>query len=160
MAITQTVGPYEIGSEMVTFSDQAEPPEIRGTTAVRWYVAEAASGRKVVVGLASEAEAVERARLRIAEGEPVEIALVDGRTVTMPRANRALFRGLDADGNGVYAMSEEHAYLYAVTPCCQASGKGSFAGVVCRACHRVVDDYFGGRATLAVPVAPDREQPV
>lgn len=46
---------------------------------------------------------------------------------------------------------------YPLTPCCEASGKGSSnveSGVVCRACYHEVDPKFGGCAPLyAVPGA-------
>ncbi len=30
-----------------------------------------------------------------------------------------------------------------LTTCCQASAKGAERGVVCRACHRLIDERFG-----------------
>lgn len=34
-------------------------------------------------------------------------------------------------------------FVYPLTPCCQASGKGGGNGVVCRACYHDVETYFG-----------------
>jgi len=66
------------------------------------------------------------------------------------------FRGWDSVGNVVVAMELTGplaAHLFALTPCCQASGKGSDSetGVVCRACYETVDVYFGGPAEITYP---------
>ncbi len=147
--MVKVVGAYVIGSEMVTSSDRAEPPEIRGTTAESWYVA-VAGGRKVIVGLRSEDEAVQRAHRRIREFGRVPAALVDGREVMIRRFERATFRGLDSEGNKVFALDADSDQVYAVTPCCQAGAKGSESGIVCRECYRPVPAHFGGPATVAV----------
>jgi hypothetical protein len=47
---------------------------------------------------------------------------------------------------GLVVASEGMVYL--LTPCCVASGKGGESGVICRACHRPVDDRYGW-ATMA-----------
>jgi hypothetical protein len=46
-------------------------------------------------------------------------------------------------------------YLIALTPCCNADGKGATVstGVVCGACYREVASKYGGPSQLAVPVA-------
>lgn len=59
--------------------------------------------------------------------------------------------GLDADRN---LVCKRHGMVYALTPCCNATGKGSHSptGVVCRGCYRTVDISFGGEARVAIPV--------
>ncbi len=34
-------------------------------------------------------------------------------------------------------------FVYPLTTCCRASGKGGGDGVICRACYRDVETYFG-----------------
>ena len=45
------------------------------------------------------------------------------------------------DFRGQLVTSDGIAYY--LTPCCQASGKGSGDGIVCRACYRPVADTYG-----------------
>lgn len=61
--------------------------------------------------------------------------------------------GLDADGDLLVPLMEEMPdYLIPLTPCCNASGKGGAAGVICRACYRNVSYKYGGQEELAVAV--------
>ena len=57
------------------------------------------------------------------------------------------------DTGGVLAVEtgwgEGGGYVYALTQCCQAAGKGSAPGVVCRAGYRPVEPGFGGGCSLA-----------
>ena len=53
--------------------------------------------------------------------------------------------GVDYDGD---LVGEDHGMLYALTPCCHASGKGmghdgDEGYVGCRACHEEVDWKYG-----------------
>lgn len=52
--------------------------------------------------------------------------------------------GIDGEGNLVAQFDN---FQYPLTPCCNASGKGSGGGVVCRSCYQYVSSYFGGEAT-------------
>lgn len=36
-----------------------------------------------------------------------------------------------------------HGVIYPLTPCCNASAKGSASGVVCRACYEVLPEGWG-----------------
>ena len=158
MGIQVKVNGFEIGSEQVTFSKWADP-EIAGTTAARWFVRNPGETRNLVCGLPDEASAVAEANRLYAGNQPVTITLTDGTTVAVPAANADRFRGLDAHGNWVLAdpdLSDPDAeYLIPLTPCCQATGKGSDSptGIVCRACYRTVDGYFGTDAIVSVPRA-------
>lgn len=103
----------------------------------------------------AEARALCEAHLieREAGERTVPVELADGRLVAVVANVAARFCGLDAMGNQVVAMDVGSDWLYALTPCCHASGKGSGDGLtVCRACYVEVDDYFGGPAQVAVPV--------
>jgi hypothetical protein len=80
------------------------------------------------------------------------------RTIPANLADR--FRGYDEDGDIVIVMvthvgtdfndtvpmldDNGNEYLIALTPCCNASGKGGGMGVICRKCHRDVDGKYGG----------------
>ena len=80
--------------------------------------------------------------------------LPDGTSVQLPAHLDALVRGVDADGDlvaaGDWTKEGEPEFLYLLTPCCQASGKGlsdeaTEEGYVgCRACYQEVDPKFGG----------------
>lgn len=65
----------------------------------------------------------------------------------MTFSNEVQIVGRDADGDKV--AKADHGYgatYYLLTPCCEASGKGSAdspTGVVCRACYETVDAKFG-----------------
>lgn len=145
---------YTIGSHQVTYTDQA-PAEIAGTTATLWFVADK-HGRQVHSGLASKAAAVEAMETRLYEDAEIPVALANGVAVYVPRRGADRFRGIDNAGNRVYAMDlPGDDYLVPLTPCCNATGKGSPSptGVVCRACKRTVSSYFGGPAIVAVPRA-------
>jgi hypothetical protein len=94
----------------------------------------------------------------------VEITLADGRRIHVRVAVAARVRGVDADGDAVVPLGtpdmplrhdDGSDYLIALTPCCNADGKGSVVstGVVCRACYREVASKYGGPSQLAVPVA-------
>lgn len=138
---------YTIGSEEITFSDKA-PAEIAGTTQTRWYVA-APDGRHVIGGLHTEAEAEVARAERIHNEEPVAVTLANGDSVRVARVALDRFRGIDQYGNKVLAMEVGSDYTYALTPCCDATGKGGERGIVCRACYREVPSYFGGPAEVA-----------
>ena len=86
---------------------------------------------------------------------PVTVSFADGSTREVAPEVFAELKGLDADGNLVIAADWNPDYCYALTPCCQATGKGSDSatGVVCRNCYREVDPYFGGPATVATQLA-------
>lgn len=71
--------------------------------------------------------------------------------------------GIDVDSNLVVKASwSKKPYFYPLTPCCNATGKGSVAGdypcVVCRSCYREVDPYFGGDTEVAHTVVSFRLQ--
>jgi len=94
----------------------------------------------------------------------VEITLEDGSCIQVRAVIADRVRGIDADGDPVVPLGTPEApicrddgaeYLYPLTPCCQASGKGSESstGVVCRACYREVHIKYGGFSEVAVNVA-------
>lgn len=68
------------------------------------------------------------------------------------------FRGWDAEGHKVIVgwrnQSDGSEYLYGLTLCCEASGKGltdeedGYGYVGCRACYREVSPSLGGEATV------------
>jgi hypothetical protein len=91
----------------------------------------------------------------------VDIALADGRHLTVHAVFADRVRGVDSDGDLLVPLGEpahpiHHddgtEYLIPLTPCCHASGKGaeSATGVVCRGCYREVDPKFGGPSSLAI----------
>lgn len=41
------------------------------------------------------------------------------------------------------AFHVSYGTVYPLTPCCQASGKGTEDGVCCRACYDLVSDLYG-----------------
>ncbi len=139
---------YSIGSEEITFSRNARPVEIAGTTQTRWYVYDSERGCKVHSGLPSQEEAFVRMAERIAQDAPVTVTFADGRTCTLPAVVASCVTGLDSSGN---VVADVDGLAYPLTPCCSASGKGGTFGVVCRACYMPVDGYFGGPAAVAVP---------
>lgn len=144
------VGPYRIVPEQITYSATAMPESIRGTTATSWRVQDA-SGRSIAFRN-SRSDAIASAEQMIADSVPIAVTLANGKQVTVLTGVLSRFRGLDEFGYQVYAMDEGSEHMYAVTPCCGASGKGVSDGVACRACYVLVDDYFGGFAKVAVPV--------
>lgn len=83
------------------------------------------------------------------------IRFTDGSTVTLDIDTALMVVGKDADGNLVCLAS--WGGHYALTPCCNATGKGSVAGgypaTVCRNCYKDVGFYFGGDAVVAVHTA-------
>lgn len=98
----------------------------------------------------------------LAVGDDVlPVRLADGRTIPLPRRMADRVRGVDAYGYVVVAADDitnpdGSEFLYPLTPCCYASGKGSIdsvTGVVCRSCYCDVEDVFGGTTEVVVPVA-------
>jgi hypothetical protein len=86
------------------------------------------------------------------------VLLADGATVEAPTTllERDMLLGVDADGNLVVHDPDIPDLVYALTPCCNASGKGSAnspTGICCRACYQPVDSYFGGPAKVTNPRA-------
>jgi hypothetical protein len=86
--------------------------------------------------------------------------LEDGTEVRIKWNIRDRFRGLDADGDQAVSLfgpdepvRDEAArdYVVPLTPCCNASGKGSPSptGVVCRACYQTVSPKYGGSTEIA-----------
>jgi hypothetical protein len=146
-----TAATYTIGSEEITYAATA-PAEIAGTTATIWYVRHD-DGRKVASGFLSAEEAIRARRERIANETPVTVALANGDTVKVVQGGVDRFRGIDQHGNKVFALDVDSDYTYPVTPCCDATGKGTARGIVCRACWDEVDSYFGGPVAVVVPVA-------
>ncbi|ACF33972.1 hypothetical protein KAMIYU_9 [Mycobacterium phage Kamiyu] len=51
---------------------------------------------------------------------------------------------LHHDGVGQLAYWPEHSMVGYLTPCCEATAKGSGDGVVCRKCYQPVDERLGG----------------
>lgn len=93
--------------------------------------------------------------------KPAEMTfrLSDGRTVEVPAAIIATFRGLDAEGHLVICHPDMPThpetgdeYLYGLTACCHASATGTEYGLACRACYAECSDSLGGPATLAAHV--------
>lgn len=98
----------------------------------------------------------------------VELALEDGTHITVRAAIAHRIVGVDADRDPVASLGEPGSpmrhhdgsdHLVALTPCCNAHGKGSdvSTGVVCRACHTVVDIKYGGPSDVVVRVAGRRD---
>ncbi|UUV32160.1 hypothetical protein NQK81_01545 [Amycolatopsis roodepoortensis] len=94
-------------------------------------------------------------------GAAVAIELADGshRNVHVVIADRVV--GVDADDDLLIPLGEPGRpilhddgteKLIPLTPCCNASGKGSESrtGVVCRRCYREVDAKYGGSSSIAV----------
>jgi hypothetical protein len=88
-----------------------------------------------------------RRRAATLKGGPT-IILTDGTKVRIPPEEPERFKGLDFDGDMVYAADWDPTYLFALTPCCLATGKGSEDGIVCRNCYRPVSWKFGGTAEV------------
>jgi len=97
----------------------------------------------------------------------VTLTLSDGRDIQVNAFFADLVCGVDEDGDPLVPLFSpedfpvskqvpDHAknMMVPLTPCCQASGKGSDTdtGVCCRVCYRQVDVKYGGQAHLAVPV--------
>lgn len=72
-------------------------------------------------------------------------------TVHVPAHFLERFVGIDSEG--CLVIEEDHGSLTTLTPCCNAYGKGSDWGIICRACYAAVDDKHAGGATIAVPRA-------
>lgn len=55
--------------------------------------------------------------------------------------------------HGTFAVNLDVGTIYRLTPCCNASGKGSMVGdrpaIVCRACYKEVGDVFAYGAILS-----------
>ncbi|MFI6031582.1 hypothetical protein [Amycolatopsis magusensis] len=94
----------------------------------------------------------------------VNIALADGRHLTVHAVFATRVRGVDADGDLLVTLGEpDHPirrddgaeYLIPLTPCCHADGKGaeSATGVVCRGCYREVDPKYGRPGSHAIAIA-------
>lgn len=126
---------------------------VDGTEGTRWAVL--TDGRKTHSGLPRKTDAFRAACARMRADRPVGIVLADGSKVTVPAGSADSFLGLDADRNQVHRDPDVSGLVYALTPCCNATGKGASvpSGVVCRSCYREVDGYFGGQATVDVPRA-------
>ena len=45
-------------------------------------------------------------------------------------------------------LNNNSGMVLLLTPCCDATGKGSEGGIVCRKCHEEVDPVFGSCAML------------
>jgi len=84
--------------------------------------------------------------------------LPDGTEVTFPAHLADAVVGVDEDGDLVasadWAVPGETEFLYPLTPCCHATGKGmdsglddDFGGVGCRNCYQWVDPKYGGFVT-------------
>lgn len=56
---------------------------------------------------------------------------------------------IDPRSGGVLAVDHEVGIAFPLTPCCEASAKGSGDGIVCRACYAWVPESFGGCYTPA-----------
>lgn len=149
---------YVIGSEYVTFGAGAGP-ELAGRTQERWWIRDP-DGRKRVSGIRTKADAEDERRRLIADTRTVPVELVNGDLVAVPAGIARDFVGLDEDGDWVCKedFPDGSTMLYALTPCCHASGKGSVnceTGVVCRACYDEVDPKYGDLVNLvAVPAKP------
>ncbi len=156
---TVIMGPYSIRRETFTYSDKAEPPELRGTQGESWKVLDDADGGRWVGTQRSEADAVAYVEQLRRDSALIAVLLATGHAVMVRRGVLDRFRGVDADGNQVYAMETDGPLageLYAATPCCQTTATGTESGIACRSCYRPVSSYCGGSATVAVGLAPPR----
>lgn len=93
----------------------------------------------------------------------VELVLEDDTYIEVNQVIANRVRGIDADGDILVVdtcrpagASDDSAELIPLTPCCQATGKGSATstGVACRRCYKEVDFKYGGSGTIAIRVAP------
>lgn len=79
----------------------------------------------------------------------MKIKFTDGTSRQVDKTTAALVVGKDSAGNLVASLM---GFEYPLTPCCNASGKGSIAGsgpaVVCRSCYKEVGYEFGMEATV------------
>lgn len=95
----------------------------------------------------------------------VVVSFTDGTRVRVPAELASRVVGLDTDRHLLVPLFDEQPdfpapdgsgpYLVPLTPCCQASGKGSETGIVCRRCYRPVDAKHGAWSRLAVPVVAE-----
>lgn len=141
-ALGWTISPKEI-----TFSHLA-PPEIAGTTATRWEAVR--EGRALLSGYETRDEIVEAVLAHIDEETLVPVTFADGSVREIAKGVAAMTIGLDSAGNVVV---DSEGIVYALTPCHNASATGSMGVTACRVCYEEVDDYFGGPASVATPVA-------
>ena len=84
----------------------------------------------------------------------VELELATGDSISVLAAVADRVRGIDHDGD-VIVCDPDMDSLIPVTPCCNATGKGTVtaaSGVCCRRCHTEVGIKFGGPGTIAVPL--------
>lgn len=106
---------------------------------------------------------------KVAMSDTVLLPLANGRSVRVRPALADRVVGVDADNDVVVPLGEPDKPIYmndglteflvALTPCCQADGKGSAnspTGTCCRTCYDEVHYKYGTPATVAVPVADDR----
>jgi hypothetical protein len=142
---------YLTGTRDITYSATAEPAEIAGTTQARWYAYDVMTDKDIMSGYETR-EAIEAAIAEREANEAITTAtFADGSTRVMTVDTRKMLDGLDSEGNLVVTSDD---ITYALTPCCNASGKGaeSSTGVVCRSCYQEVSERFGDTADVATPV--------
>lgn len=89
----------------------------------------------------------------------VELTFADGSTAMIASIKAERIVGKDHDGLLIAqnVFPNGNRMLYPLTPCCQASDKGTEDGIACRGCYRLLgDDWFGGPLEdedIAVPIA-------
>ncbi|MEU7480486.1 hypothetical protein AB0A63_31225 [Lentzea sp. NPDC042327] len=94
--------------------------------------------------------------------ELVEVQFEDGSHLHLSPEVAGRVRGRDGDGDPLIALScdpdrptlrpDGAEYLIPLTPCCDATSKGSCGATVCRVCYEVVDDKYGSHGELVVAV--------
>lgn len=94
--------------------------------------------------------------------DTVTIRLANGRHKSVSAVIADRVHGIDSDGDLLIPLGEpghpaRHPdgtiYLIPLTPCCQASGKGSTesaTGMTCRGCRKEVDSKYATHSTIAV----------
>lgn len=83
------------------------------------------------------------------------VAFANGQSIAVPSDTAEFILGLDEHGD-LIARTEadiQPLFFFLLTPCCFASGKGSYSDerdegiVVCRNCYREVSPKFGSALT-------------
>ena len=90
------------------------------------------------------AEAAARSSARPGGARVLELA--GGGAIVVPTELAERVRGIDSEGDVVVEGNWGGGpFLYPLTPCCFATGKGweSETGVVCRTCFQTVDPKYG-----------------
>ena len=73
------------------------------------------------------------------------------KALPVDRYNRTVRR----DSTGMRYVVDD-GFAFYITPCCDASAKGSMGATVCRNCYREIDPAYGGLPQ--VPATPNTKE--